>query len=61
MYNELLSEADSNKALRMNLEGIFKKIDNVKEDISKKNDFLSKTKRKLEVFEHVSFFYKNCV
>lgn len=52
MYNELQSEADSHKALRNNAGSIDDKINSLKKDIITKNDFLSKTRRKLEVFEH---------
>lgn len=52
MYNELLSEADSHKALVNNVGEIDDKIEKLKNEVAIKNDFLRKTKRKLDVFEH---------
>ena len=52
MYNELLSEADSHKALVGNVGEIDDKIEKLKSEVKEKSYFQGKTKRKLDVFEH---------
>jgi hypothetical protein len=54
MYNELLSEADSNRALEKNIYQLDDDITKANEMVLKKSKFLMTTKRRFENLEHVS-------
>jgi hypothetical protein len=53
MYNELLSEANSHRALKTNIEKLKVRIKGGKNNVVKKNKFLMLTKRRFENLEHV--------
>ena len=53
MYNELLSEANSNRALENNISKLDKKIQVTNKQVEKQRKFLMLTKRRLQNLEHV--------
>jgi len=53
MYNELLSEANSNKNLETNITQLNDKIHDSKDSVDKKQRLLMLTQRRFENFEHV--------
>lgn len=54
MYNELLSEADSNKALEDNVKLLKNRELEAVSAVKKKKVFLMKTQRRFDNLEHVS-------
>ena len=54
MYNELLSEANSNRALENNIEKLNDKINITNKQVKQQRKFLMLTKRRLQNLEHVS-------
>lgn len=53
MYNELLSEADSNRALEKNIAGLQENVKKGSKKVKEKQEYLMKTKRRFENLEHV--------
>jgi hypothetical protein len=57
MYNELLSEANSYRALQTNIENLNENIESSNKLVMSKNKKLMLTKRRFENLEHVTFFF----
>lgn len=56
MYNELLSEADSNRALEKNVRTLDERKKLAESQVEKKRKFLMLTQRRFDNLEHVSYY-----